>query len=197
MADESPEAVVADASPEADGRRAGRGALAVILIVLGVLFAVLYRIDNSGENHSYSAGGKAPSYVQLTAGKQYEISARGGMKALIAAGGSAGSLNCSYTPSDGNTTSHLDTTALAADTRATHTLATFIAPVSGMVRVECRALAVTYIDDADNVSGDPAGLFLLLCTISLSVGAMFGLSSLYWRPRRPLIAAPTAEEPRP
>ena len=48
-----------------------------------------------------------------------------------------------------------------------------------MVHIECRALTATFIDDADNVSGDPAGLFLLLCTIALTGGAMLGLSVLY------------------
>jgi hypothetical protein len=169
---------------EHSGPRTGRGALAVALIILGILFAVLYRYENSRENHSYNDGGAAPIYVHLTAGKQYEISTPGGMDALVKVGSSASALNCNYTPQDGPATAVLTTTSLGTGTRTTHAVATFSSPVTGLVRVECRALQSTYIDDADNVGGDPAGLYLLLCTITLSVGAMLGLSALYWR-RRP------------
>lgn len=177
------------------GARAGRGALAIVLIVVGVLFAMLYRYENGRENHSYNDGGPAPTYVHLTAGKQYEISTPGGMDALVKGGGSASALNCNYTPQDGTATSQLSTTSLGTGTRTVHAVATFVGPVTGLVRVECRALQSTYIDDADNVGGDPAGLFLLLCAITLSIGAMFGLSALYWRPRPLAAAAPPMGEP--
>ncbi len=172
---------------------AGGVALAVALIVLGIVFAVLYRYENSRETHSYNDGGAAPVYVHLTDGKQYEISTPGGMDALTKAGSSASALNCSYTPQDGAATTALTTTSLGAGTRTTHAVATFTSPVTGLVRVECRALQSVYIDDADNVGGDPAGLFLLLCTITLSVGAMFGLSALYWR-RRPQAGDPASDD---
>jgi hypothetical protein len=164
------------------------------LIILGILFAVLYRYENSRENHSYNDGGAAPIYVHLTAGKQYEISTPGGMDALAKVGSSASALNCNYTPQDGPATAVLTTTSLGTGTRTTHAVATFTSPVTGLVRVECRALQSTYVDDADNVGGDPAGLYLLLCTITLSIGAMFGLSALYWR-RRP--ERPIAVDERP
>jgi hypothetical protein len=166
---------------DAAGRDAVRATIAVVLIALAVLFAVLYRIENSREDHSYNSGGSPPKNVKVTLGKQYEISTPGGMGRLLALGGLPTALNCNYTPVDGTQTRQLDTTGLATDTRTTHTVATFIAPVSGLVRIECRALGATYIDDADNVGGDPAGLFLLLCTILLTLGAALGLSVLYQR----------------
>lgn len=163
------------------GHFMGRASGAVLLIALAVVFAVLYRIENSREDHSYNSGGPPPVNVEITVGHQYEISTPGGMNRLIAQGGLPSALNCNYTPVDGTQTRQLSTTALATDTRTTHAVATFIAPVSGLVHIECRALTSTYIDDADNVSGDPAGLLLLLCTIALTFGAALGLSALYRR----------------
>jgi len=156
-----------------------KAVLAVGLIALAALFAVLYRIDNSREDHSYNAGATPPTTVRLTKGRTYEISTPGGRSTLAATGASAGALNCNYTTVRGAETAELTTTSLGSDTRTTHAVATFVAPVSGLVHIECRALTATFIDDADNVSGDPAGLFLLLCTISLTIGAMVGLSVLY------------------
>jgi hypothetical protein len=154
-------------------------ALAIGLIALAALFAVLYRLDNSRENHSYNAGATPPANVRLTMGKTYEISTPGGLPSLTDRGVNPASLNCNYTPVVGSSTQQLAITALGNDSRTTHAVATFTAPVSGLVHIECRALIATFIDDADNVSGDPAGFFLLLCTIALTVGAMLGLSVLY------------------
>jgi hypothetical protein len=165
----------------ATGRPIGHATVAVVLIALAVVFAVLYRIENASENHSYNSGGAPPVDVKITLGKQYEISAPGGMSRLIAHGGLPSALNCNYTPVDGTQTRQLDTTALPTDTRTTHAVATFTGPVSGLVRIECRALGATYIDDADNAGGDPAGLFLLLCTVLLTLGAALGMSVLYRR----------------
>jgi hypothetical protein len=170
-----------DAAGRDAARLTGRAAVAVALIALAVVFAVLYRIENSREDHSYNSGSPPPVNVKITLGQQYEVSTPGGMSRLIAQGGLPSALNCNYTPVDGTQTRQLNTTALPTDTRTTHSVATFIAPVSGVVRIECRALGATYIDDADNVGSDPAGLFLLLCTIALTLGAALGLSVLYRR----------------
>jgi hypothetical protein len=83
-------------------------------------------------------------------------------------------------------------TPLDSGTRATHAVATFAGPVTGAVRIECRALAKTFVDDADDVSSDAAGLFLLLCTIALSTGAWLMLSERYRRR-----VARAAAEPEP
>ena len=165
------------AADRASGRLA---AAAVVLLVLAALFAVLYRIENNREQHSYNAGATPPTNVHITIGQQYEISTPGGIKAVTARVGAA-SLNCNYTAVGGRSTDQLDTTRLDSDTRTTHAVATFIAPVTGLVHIECRALSSTFIDDADGVGSDPAGLFLLLCTICLTFGAISGLSVLYRR----------------
>ena len=45
-----------------------RAALVLPNRALAVLFAVLYRIDNSRENHSFNSGATPPASVRLTAG---------------------------------------------------------------------------------------------------------------------------------
>jgi hypothetical protein len=156
------------------------GAAAVALLVLAALFAVLYRLGNDREDHSYNPGATPPTNVHVTVGQLYEISTPGGVKAVIGRIG-AGDLNCNYTAVGGSSTNQLDTTRLDSDSRTTHAVATFIAPVTATVRIECRGLQSTFIDDADNVGADPAGLFLLLCTICLTFGAICGLTVLYRR----------------
>jgi hypothetical protein len=82
-----------------------RRAVAVGLIVLAAVFAILYRVENSSEDHSYNAGATPPTYVHVTTGRQYEISTPGGVSAVIARGGNLSQLDCSYTASGGTSTS--------------------------------------------------------------------------------------------
>jgi len=112
------------------------------------------------------------------------------MTALAAAGRDADALDCRYRPAGSSVDAQeLKTTSLGTDTRTTHAVATFIAPVSGLVSITCGTLSQTYIDDADNTPGDPAGLFILLCAILLTIGVACAMSALYRRgseqPSRP------------
>jgi hypothetical protein len=158
-----------------------RGLIAVVLLAAGVLCAVLYAIANSHENHSFNSGATPPRQVQITAGRQYEISTPGGIDALHKKGLDQSTLRCSYATVGDQGSVNLDLTALGNDSRTTHAVATFIGPVSGLVQIACPELSATFIDDADNGSGDPAGLFMLLCVIFLTGGAALGLSALYRR----------------
>jgi hypothetical protein len=176
VTDASDTAVAVPAAPRTGGVRGG---LAVVLVALAALFAVLYSIDNSRESHSYNRGATPPTTVHITSGRQYEISMPGGPSALTARVGATAALNCNYSQLGGSSTNALETTRLGSDTRTTHAVGTFIASVTGLVHIECRSLSSTFVDDADDVSGDPAGFFLLLATICLSLGVMLGLSALY------------------
>ncbi len=169
-----------------------RRVLAIGLIALAAVFAILYRVENSSEDHSYNAGATPPVYVHVTLGRQYEISTPGGVSTVIAHGGSLDQLNCSYTAAGGTSTQLLLVTPMGTDTRTTHAVATFVGPVTGAVRIECRALTKTFVDDADGVSSDAAGLFVVLCTIALSIGSWLLLSGMY---RRRVERTASAPEP--
>jgi hypothetical protein len=157
-----------------------RGALAVVFILLTVLFAGLYRVADGVEKHSYSSGAIPPTTVELTTGHTYEISLPGGREGLKRAGIPASAAQCTW--SQGNQIQQpLTVTAISADLRPTHAIATFTSPVSGEVHVDCADFGAVYIDDADNAGTDYAGLFLLLTAGCLLLGVALGLSALYAR----------------
>ena len=162
-------------------RRNAVGSVAVVLLLLGIVFAGLYRIADGSERHSYNAGALAPDYVHVTAGKQYEISTPGGVPALLEHGVAVGQIMCSYRLGAGSS-SALSVTSLGASTRTVHAVGTFIAPVTGAVHIDCLALTSgVFVDDADDAAPDPAGAFILVSTISFTLGAALGLSALYRR----------------
>lgn len=169
-------------------------AAAIVLLALGVVFAVLYRVEDSAEHHSYNAGARAANTVHVTLGNQYEISTPGGINTLVDHGVSINNFSCTFTQA-GAGPRELDVTALGSSTRTVHAVATFIGPVTGQIHLACDGfVGGVYVDDADGVAADPAGLFLLLATIAFTFGAAFGLSALY---RRSGSRAPVPREPRP
>ena len=155
-----------------------RGVLAVVLLLAAVLFGGLYRVADGMEKHSYNAGAVPPQTVELTSGRQYEISVPGGRKALAKRGISASAADCSLTQ-DGGASVPLTVTPISADVRPTNALATFVSPVSGRVHLDCGPWGAVYVDDADDSGWDFAGLFLVLTAICLTCGLALGLSALY------------------
>ena len=158
--------------------------IAVALVIATVLFAGLYRVANGVEKHSYNAGAVPPTTVDLTEGHTYEISLPGGRDALEKRGVSVTQAlaQCAWTQRSGSPSEQvLDVTVLSADVRPTHAIATFVAPVSGQVHIDCAGWGAVYVDDADNAGWDYAGLFLVLTTICLTLAVALGLSALYAR----------------
>jgi hypothetical protein len=155
--------------------------LSVLLLGVGVVFAVLYVVFNGSEHHSFNAGALAPDTVHVTAGKTYEISTPGGVKAIAKRGGDPNTVSCSYTVSNG-ASAPLTVAALGTGTRTTHAIATFLAPVTGRIHVDCQGLAGgTYVDNSDDAATDYSGLFILLSVFAFTGGAGFGMSALYRR----------------
>jgi hypothetical protein len=157
-----------------------RGVIAVVLLVAAVLFGGLYRVADGLEKHSYNSGAVPPDTVKLTEGRTYQISVPGGRKALAERGISASVGQCSVTQPSG-VTKNLSVTPLSDDVRPTNAIATFVAPFSGPVHLDCGQWGAVYVDDADNSQWDYAGLFLLLTAICLTLAVAFGLSALYAR----------------
>jgi len=164
--------------------RISAASLAVLLLALGVSFAVLYRITDNAEHHSFNAGAKAPDSVHVTAGKQYEISTPGGVKRLAGNGIAGGAVTCTYSTLDGSEGGQLTVAPLGVDTRTVHAIATFVAPITAQVRIKCSGMSGVFVDDSDDAAADPAGLFILLTTIALAAGAALAMSVLYRRPPR-------------
>jgi hypothetical protein len=157
-----------------------RGIIAVVLLLAAVLFGGLYRVADGLEKHSYNSGAVPPDKVTLTQGRMYQISVPGGRKALAQRGISTSVAQCSVTQPSG-VSQHLNVTLLSTDVRPTNAIATFVAPVSGSVHVDCGPWGAVYVDNADDSGWDYAGLFLLLTAICLTLAVALGLSALYAR----------------
>jgi hypothetical protein len=170
------------AVPEGPPHVRRKGAVAVVLLVATVLFAGLYRFADGAEKHSYNAGAVPPSTVAVTEGHTYEISVPGGRKALTNRGVLVSGQPCTWTQGTGPA-QVLKITVLSTDVRPTHALATFTAPVSGRIHIDCGQWGAVFVDDADDSGWDFAGLFLVLTAICLTLGVALGLSALYGRTR--------------
>jgi hypothetical protein len=160
---------------------ARRGTIGLAFLVLGLILFAGYLVFNGGEHHSFNAGATPPTTVHVTGGKTYEISTPGGIPALLHRHLDPNAITCEYTSADGGVHQQ-QVSPLGSGSRTTHAVATFVAPVTGDIHLSCTGLtAGTFVDDADNSPGDPAGLLLLLSTISLGLAVPFGMSYLYRR----------------
>lgn len=150
---------------------------AVVLVVLGLGMWAIYRLTTGGEQHSFARGGAAPTYVQVTAGKRYSIGVRDGVRAIKRLGIDPARLACGITPTGGQA-QQLTITADADTTKAVNQVATFVAPLSGRVHIDCPGLIAVFVDNADDAGTDPSGWWLVLATIALATGLPLLLSVL-------------------
>lgn len=167
------------------------GAAGVVLLLLGIALAGLSRVVAGTEHHSFAPGAVPPSSVRVTSGQQYLLSVPGGVDALQARGTDPSTLRCQWS-SAGGAVKTLDIQPGGADTKATNAIATFTAPLTGAIHVDCTGWGAVFVDDADNASGDLAGLLLLLCIVAFTLGAGLGLSAL-----RSHLARPEADSAGP
>jgi len=174
---------------KADGEHTGwTGVVAVLLLVAAVLFAGVHRVADGSEHHSYNSGSQPASAYQLTAGRQYRLSTRGGLDDLVKRGVNVTSPQCTWS-TDTSTSQFLQVTPIGTDARSTHAVASFVAPAGGRLHIDCADFGAISVDDADNATFDLAGLFLVLTVITLTAGAAFGMSALYRRQTRRMQAS--------
>jgi hypothetical protein len=155
----------------------------LVLILLGATLWILYRYQSGRERHSYTTGGAPPATVHLTAGHTYWLSIAGGVDREVALGLDPRALQCTQTGA-GSAPRVLVLSPESADTKLTHQIASFVAPLTGDVHVDCDRLGAVYIDDADN-SYDYAGLWLVLTSIALAIGIPLSLAPVVVGARRP------------
>ncbi|HEU5006761.1 MAG TPA: hypothetical protein VFT67_07300 [Jatrophihabitantaceae bacterium] len=161
-------------------RRAQHGAVAVVLLVMGILLGGLYRVTSGTERHSYASDAVPPANVHVTAGHSYMISVPGGVSALQDRDLSPSGLRCEWS-TGGSAAQPLSVQLYGPDSKATDAVGTFTAPITGDVHIDCTGWGAVFVDDADDAGGDLAGLFLVLCVIALTLGAALGLSALRLR----------------
>jgi hypothetical protein len=151
-------------------------AVAVILVAVGMFCCGMYRVLSQNEHHAY-ASGSPPRTVQLTAGSQYILSVRGGTKSLLDRGVDVASPNCTWSVG-GAEPQALTVTPARSGAKGTNAVATFVAPFTGDLHLECKDFGGVYVDDADNSKSDTAGWYLFGGVVALTVGAGLALSVL-------------------
>jgi hypothetical protein len=170
----------ADSGSGGDNRRGSRRAVAaVVLTILAIAFAGIALIAAHSEQTSYFDRSTPPQYVHVTQGKSYLLSIHGGADTLAAQGLEASSLKCQYATSPDGTAQSLTVSALASDSRAVNSVATIDAPLTGNIRVTCSNFTGNvYLDGADSAPFDLAGLYILLCVITLTFGLALGIAAI-------------------
>lgn len=154
-----------------------KAAAAVVLIALGLFCCGMFRVLSQSAHHAYATSGKPPSTVDLTAGKQYILSVHGGTKALLSRGVNITSPECTWSV-DNTESQALTVTPAGADTKATNAVATFIAPFTGHLHIECTNFGGIYVDDANDAGADNAGWYLLAGALALAIGGGLGVSAM-------------------
>jgi hypothetical protein len=159
------------------GPVARRAVVAVLLMVAGLVLTGAFRVISGTEHQAFSVGAVPPSSVHVTAGKTYQLSVPGGVGALARRGADVGSGVCEWT-APGGASQALQVQAGGAGTKATNTVATFVAPTTGDIQVSCAGWGAMYVDDADNAKPDLAGWFLVAGVLALALGLPLGVSAL-------------------
>ena len=122
---------------------------AVVLLIAAVLCFGLSASFKATGRHAYNSGQPASTFA-LTAGKQYQLSVRGGRSALTARGLSADQPQCSW--SLGNAVAQaLTVSPLPADTRSVNVVATFVAPATGRLDIGCATWGAVFVDDSERL----------------------------------------------
>jgi hypothetical protein len=167
--------------------RSPRAALAVGLLLIGLLSLGLWRVISGSEHQAFAKGATPAESYQVTEGKQYSLAVPGGVSAMHShgiaeltdpSGSKSLALTCLWSV-NGSGSQALNISIEAVDTKAETTVAHFTAPVSGRLSVTCDGWGRMFIPDAGSGSSDPAGWFLMLSIITLTIGAALAMSAGY------------------
>lgn len=156
---------------------AARAAAAIGLVILAVLLGALYRIVSGTEHHAFANGAVPLDSAHLTIGKAYTLSTPGGVQRLIARGVDPNAAQCEWSV-DGSASQALTVAPAAPNTKAINVVASFVAPYTGDIHIDCLGWGPMFLDDADTTSADYAGWLLLLATMTLTGGVVLAMVAL-------------------
>lgn len=180
------------AGPGPDPRTAiTRLAIGVMLMLAAAVLFAASRLVASGQLHSYDPGATPAASVQLTAGKQYQLSSPAGVSALQKAG-LLTSLACSWS-TDGNLLNPLTITTTLTDDRDLRTFATFNAPSTGRLQIACTGIDKVFVDDSDSSGTDYSATLVLLTVAVGLLGVILAVTGWYQLSERPAPAYRDAE----
>ncbi len=161
-------------------------------LLVGLALLGAWRVIGGSQNLPFDNGATPPSSVAVTAGKTYSLAVPGGVPAMLARGvptrvldeQTVINLQCTWSnAADGSGPAGIDDQPLsvspeAVGTKAETTVAHFVAPRTGQLRVYCSGWGAMFVPDSNDRAHDWAGLALLLATILLTIGAALALAEL-------------------
>jgi Na+-transporting methylmalonyl-CoA/oxaloacetate decarboxylase gamma subunit len=159
-------------------RRLGIG---FVLLILAVLAFGMSRVLADGGNHAYDPEGTPAGAYELTKGRTYQLSTRGGVGDLQGHGviGSGSDVRCSAEGTDETSTPL--TVDASTDDRDLHVFGTFTAPASGRFVVTCEETGPVFVDDANNSERDYPAVLVVLSSALALVAVIAIMSGLYRR----------------
>jgi len=163
-----------------------RGVAGVVLLLIGLAALGGWRLFSGAESQPFANGATPPATVHVTQNRTYSLAVPGGLPAMERAGvpttpsnaGDQLSLECAWSIG-GTAAQSLTVTPEHVGTKAETTVAHFIAPATGDMRITCAHWGAMYVPDSDDRSGDPSGWMLVLATITLTLGGALALSGVY------------------
>jgi hypothetical protein len=163
--------------------RTSRLGAGIVLVAFASLCWILYGLSAGSTNRPYHPDGPPPSVVRLVAGQSYWLAVPDGVRAVRAAGADPARLSCTATRS-GEDPGPLAVTGVVdsnGDTKFTDRIGSFVAARGGAVHVACQGIGAVYVESSDGGAFDWSGVWLVLASLGLVVGAPLLLSAL----RRP------------
>jgi hypothetical protein len=149
--------------------------VAVVLVAIGLFCCGMFRVLGQSEHRAY-ASGAAPRAVHVTSGQQYILAVRGGTKKLLERGVDVTNPNCTWSVG-GTEAQALTVSPAGSNAKGTNAVASFIAPYTGDLHIECTNFGGVFVDNADDAGTDRAGWFLFAGVIALLVGGGLGVSA--------------------
>jgi hypothetical protein len=185
-------------------RRGGatRVAIATVLILVGLATFGLWRVLSGSEDLPFAQGAAPPASAHVTRDKSYSLAVPGGVKAMLAHGVPAGTVNggqsislqCTWSMGTSTDDQALTVSPESTSTKAENTVGHFDAPVTGRIHVNCDGWGAMFIPDADDRPADASGWALLVAMITLTIGAGLGLSELRMTWQRAQVSRASRDE---
>lgn len=164
--------------------RAARALIAIVTLLIGLALLGLWRVLDGNERVPFARDATPPRYVHVTSDHTYALAVPGGVRAMLARGIAVSqsqgtiALQCDYTPQGSAASISLQVSPESSESKAETTVGTFVAPVTGDIAVKCTGWGAVFVPNSDDRPTDYAGWALLGAIITLTAGAVLGLSEL-------------------
>lgn len=147
------------------------------LLLLGLAALGLWRVLAGGGGLPFDTGATPPSSVAVTSEHTYSLAVPGGVRAMhdhgvpLQGASDTLALECRYTTPGQPGTIALPVTPEGLGSKYETKVASFVAPITGRIHVECSGWGAMFVPDSDDHATDFSGYALLASIIMLTIGA--------------------------